>query len=236
MERSRLSRIQGKRAARQGVLLIILTIAIGIVMLFWGIPAIASLAGLFIKSDTTKPIDYELKPTPPIFADIPEATYSATITVGGFAQPGIDVILFVNGAEYGRHLTTDSGTFSFENVKLGEGENTVYAYATTKGNLDSEQSKSYQVTVDTTKPTITLTSPTDGSVMRGQSQRIVTFAGKVSEEGSKVYIGERMVIVQTDGTFTLPYQLVEGDQEIALKVIDHAGNESDSSMKLRWEP
>jgi len=236
MERSRLSRIQGKRAARQGLLLIALTVAIAIGMIFWGIPAIASLAGMLIKSDSTAPVEYELKPTPPIFADIPEATFSATINIAGFAQPGIDVVLYVNGAEYGRKLTTDSGTFAFDNVKLGEGENTVYAYATTKRNLDSEQSKSYQVVVDITKPTISLTSPSDGAVMRGQSQRIVTFAGKVSEEGSKVYIGERMVIVQTDGTFTLPYQLVEGDQEIPLKVIDHAGNETDSSIKLRWEP
>jgi hypothetical protein len=45
-----------------------------------------------------------------------------------------------------------------------------------------------------------------------------------------------MVIVQSDGKFTLPYQLVEGDQEIIIKVIDKAGNEGNSSIKLRWEP
>jgi len=58
----------------------------------------------------------------------------------------------------------------------------------------------------------------------------------VSEEGSKVYIGERMVIVSSERKFSLPYQLIEGDQDIKIKAVDKAGNEYDSSIKLRWEP
>lgn len=90
--------------------------------------------------------------------------------------------------------------------------------------------------MDSTRPTVSIDTPKEGEVFRGQGQRITSFTGAVSELGSKLYIGERMVIVQSDGKFTLPYQLIEGDQEIIIKVIDKAGNEGNSSIKLRWEP
>jgi bacillopeptidase F len=102
--------------------------------------------------------------------------------------------------------------------------------------LRSEQSKTYTIVLDTTAPTVTIDAPRDSEVMRGQTQRIVNFSGSVGELGSKVFIGERMVIVQSDGKFTLAYQLVEGDQEIPIKAVDKAGNENLSSIKLRWEP
>ena len=79
-------------------------------------------------------------------------------------------------------------------------------------------------------------SPKDGEIFRGQTQRIANFSGTVSEEGSKIYIGERMAIVQADGKFSVAYQLVEGDQEIQIRAIDKAGNENVSLIKLRWEP
>jgi len=144
--------------------------------------------------------------------------------------------LFINGAEYERKLVSESGTFSFDKVALTEGDNTAYAYTSTPRELLSEQSKTYTIVLDSTKPIATINTPRDGDVFRGQSQRIANFGGSVNELGSKVYIGDRMVIVQSDGKFTLSYQLVEGDQDIQIKVIDRAGNESISSIKLRWEP
>lgn len=233
---SRLERIQNKKAGKQGLLYLLLAIIIGVVTVGWGLKAVAGLAGLLINNDPGEQIDHSLKPTPPIISDIPEATYSAQINVTGFAQPGIDVKLFMNGAEMGQKLTTDSGTFEFSGVPITEGENTVYAYAVTSKDLMSEKSKEYIVKMDSTKPTVTLDSPKDGDVFRGQSQRIANFSGGVNELGSKVYIGERMVILSSEGKFSLPYQLVEGDQEIKIRAIDRAGNEGESVIKLRWEP
>jgi bacillopeptidase F len=211
------------------VLLIIATIA-------WGLPAVAKITGILIKTDSNPIAVEEQRPTPPIFSDIPEATYSAHVRIAGFAQPGLDVILFLNGAEYESKLVAESGTFNFDKVTLTEGENTAYAYTATPRDLRSEQSKTYTIVLDTTKPSVTIDSPKEGEVFRGQGQRITNFAGSVPELGSKVFIGERMVIVSSDGKFTLPYQLVEGDQEIPVRIVDKAGNENLSSIKLRWEP
>lgn len=205
-------------------------------MIGWGLPGVARLTGYLMKSNDSPMISSELRPTPPIFSDIPEATYSAKVRIAGFAQPGLDVILYLNGAEYERKLVSESGTFTFDKVVLSEGENTAYAYTSTPHGLESEQSKSYVIAVDTTKPTVTIDSPADGAVFRGQSQRIVNFEGGVNEAGAKVFVGERMVIVQAEGKFSLPYQLIEGDQDIEIKGVDKAGNESVTSIKLRWEP
>lgn len=236
MARSRLERIRNRRAGKQGTFYLLLALVIGVAMLIWGLPVLARLAGFLIKTDNTPTELSELQPTPPIFSDVVEATFSATISVAGFAQPGVDVILHLNGAEIDRKLTSESGTFEFNELTLQDGDNSIFAYAETKKGVKSDQSKTYIIVRDNTKPTVTLSKPADGEVFRGQSQRITTFAGEVSEPGSRVYIGERMVIVQTDGKFNLPYQLVEGDQELQIRAIDKAGNEGVMTLKLRWEP
>lgn len=235
MKNSRLERVKSRKAGKQGIVYLVMALCLIIITVIWGLPAVARLTGYLVRNeDNALTIDEE-RPTPPIFSDIPEATYSAQVRIAGFAQPGLEVILFINGAEYERKLVAESGTFTFDRVNLSEGENAAYAYTSTLHELQSEQSKTYIILLDMTKPIVTIDSPKEGEVMSGQSQRIATFVGTVNEPGSKVYIGERMVIVQAEGKFSTPYQLVEGDQEIQIKAVDRAGNEYLSSMKLRWE-
>lgn len=236
MQNSRLERVRSRKAGKQGAIYLLLALGLILVTIFWGLPALARLTGLLIKTDKTSTVADEQRPTPPIFSDIPEATYSAQVRIAGYAQPGLDVILFLNGAEYDRKLVSESGTFSFDKVNLSEGDNAAYAYTATTKDLRSEQSKNYMIVVDTTDPTVTIDSPKPGQVFRGQSERITNIVGSVNELGSKVYVGERMVILSSDGKFSLTYQLVEGDQELQIRAIDKAGNEGDSTLKLRWEP
>jgi len=196
----------------------------------------ARLAGLLITEDTGVGGISELSPTPPIFSDVPEATSSAAISVGGFAQPGVDVVLILDGSEHKRSLTDDAGIFEFDDVPLTEGENRMYVYAVSSRGQESEKSRTYTVLVDRTAPELTLSAPADGEVFRGQEQRIASFQGLVSEEGTKVYVGERMAIVTNDKTFELSYQLAEGDQDIVVKAVDKAGNVSERQLRLRWKP
>ena len=214
----------------------VVALVIIVATVIWGLKGIASLSAIFINNDLGDVGDIELKPTPPIISDIPEATYSAQVRITGFAQPGIEVILYMNGARLAQKLTSDSGTFEFVGVPIAEGENVVYAYSQASNELLSEKSKEYIIVLDTTKPNVTLQSPSDGKIFRGQSERIVNFEGVVNEYGSRVFIGERMAILTPEGKFSLPYQLVEGDQEIQIRVVDKAGNEEISAIKLRWEP
>ena len=127
MNNSRLDRVRSRKAGKQGIMYLFLAGVLILITLFWGLPALARLTGLLIKTDKNPVVNNEQRPTPPIFSDIPEATYSAQVKIAGFAQPGLDVILFLNGAEYDRKLVSESGTYSFDKVALGEGENTAYA-------------------------------------------------------------------------------------------------------------
>lgn len=236
MRNSRLERVRSKRAGKQGATYLVVAIGLIVITLIWGLPAIARITQYFMQGDNNPIVSNEQRPTPPIFSDVPESTFSAQVRIAGFAQPGLEVVLYLNGAEYERKFVAESGTFVFDKVSIAEGSNTVYGYTTTPRDLLSEQSKNYTIILDNTKPKVSLDKPSEGQVFRGQTERITEFSGSVDESGSKVYIGERMVILQSDGRFTLPYQLVEGDQEVEIKAIDKAGNESVMSIKLRWEP
>lgn len=236
MRQSRLERVRSKRAGKQGIVYLLLALILMIVTAIWGLPGIAKLMGSMIRSEDSLYNSNELRPTPPIFSDIPEATYSAHVRIAGYAQPGLEVLLYLNDSEYERKLVSESGTFVFDRVKLSEGETTAYAYSLTAHELRSEQSKAYTIVLDTTKPKVEIINPSEGEIFRGMSQRIANFEGSVDEVGAKVYIGERMAIVGSEGKFSLAYQLVEGDQEINIIAIDKAGNESTRVIKLRWEP
>lgn len=231
-----MSRVRKKKESLRALVYIVIAIVIVIAMISWGVPMMARVAGLLITQDTGVDGLSELSPTPPVFSDVPEATSSATVTVGGFAQPGVEIALLVDGLEYKKVLTDEAGVFEFENVEIGEGENKLVGYAISSRGQESEMSRSYTIRVDRTDPELTLSSPEDGSVYRGQTERIANFQGMVNEEGVKVYVGARMAIVSTDSTFELPYQLQDGDQEVEVRAIDRAGNETKKTVKLRWEP
>ena len=228
--------MRSKRETRQGIFYLILAIGAVIAMILWGLPALSQLAGLFMNPSTPTQQTYTIKPTQPVFTNVPTATNSASVALTGFAQAGVEVDLYVNGAKVDSQLTSDSSTFSFSAVKLATGDNQVYAYAISLHGQQSDQSQNYTITMDTTKPQATITSPKDGDTMTGQSQQLVTFTGSVDKPGSKLYIGDHMVILSPDNSFSFPYQLTQGSQQIAIRVIDRAGNEADSTITLTWNP
>lgn len=233
---SRRARVRQQRDSRRAVIYLLIAGLIIAVMLVWGVPLMARLAGMLITDDTGVGGVEDLKPTPPVFSDVPEATSSASVSVRGFAQPGVEVVLVMDGAEYDRVLTDDSGIFEFDGIILSEGENNISSYAVNSRGGESESSKAYSIRVDRTPPELRVTAPESGRVFRGTEERVVEIRGEVSEEGVKVYVGERIAIVSTEETFEQSYQLQEGDQEVVVKAVDVAGNETSESLSLRWEP
>lgn len=236
MARSRLLSIREKREYRQAIGLILVTLILVIGFVFWGLPFIARLVGnVFVKQGGEGSSSIIILPTPPVLSDIPEATNSATVAISGFAQPGVELLLFVNDEAVGKELVNDTGIFNFPKVSMNNGVNTVYAVAKSHSGQESEKSRIYAIQIDTKNPELLITAPNDGGVFYGEKDRVVSVIGSTDEENVKVYIGERMVILKPDKTFTLSYQMMEGDQDIKIKVIDPAGNETDKVIKVRWE-
>lgn len=236
MAGSRLRRLRSRRDTKLAVLYLVVAVIIVLIMITWGVSWMAKTAGLLVTRDTGPSNASTLRPTAPIFSDIPETTKDNQVSVSGFAQSGVEVVLYVNGAEYKRLLTDDAGVFSFGDVPLVEGENRFYAYALASSKNESEQSKEYTVFLDNEPPELTISSPEDGETRTTQAGRIVEFQGLVGEHGTRVTVGDRVAIVLSDGSFSVAYQLVEGEQEIAVVATDPAGNVTEQKMHLVWEP
>lgn len=238
MTRSRLVSVKEKRELRQAVALIVLTVVILIGFVFWGLPAIAQLVGnTLIKNDTNGTIEtLQVKPTVPILSDIPSATSSASLDITGFAQPGVDVFVVVNGVEESKVLVDDTGSFSFTSIPLVDGDNQIVAFAyNPTSKQESDTSKTYVVRRDMTKPNLVIDQPKTDTTFHTEMERIVEIKGSVDEEGSRIYVGERLAILSPELTFSVTYQLVDGEQDVVVRAVDPAGNETSETLKLRFE-
>lgn len=235
---SRLQRVRRKRETRQGIFYLAIAVSAVIALIFWGVPTLANWASLFFAPDDSEIVggDFDLNPTPPVIFDLPEATPSATIDVEGLAQPGVDVVLHLNNIEYDTVLSDDTGSFIFDNVELGSGDNFLFAVAISNSGKKSEPSQSYKVVIDRQAPEITVDTPGDGAQFVGESERLVVIEGFASEDVVSVYVNDRKAILTPEKTFSVRYQLEEGEQEILIIAEDSAGNQGKASLNLSWIP
>lgn len=161
---------------------------------------------------------------PPILDPLPEATPSSTLNVKGNGQLGATVILYVNEGETKKTLVSDTGTFTFSDVKLTEGTNTISAKQKDDKDNTSELSNVLTVLVKRTPPPIELTSPQENSVVSGDSN-ITKVAGKTEEDAS-VSINGRFAVVHSNGEFSYDYSLTDGDNTLRVVATDPAGNQT----------
>lgn len=83
------------------------------------------------------------------------------------------------------------------------------------------------VTLDTTPPTLTVTEPEDGHKTRKKQVNIIG----TTEPGATLSIGGQLV-TDTDGTFSVPYNLVKGENTVTITATDDAGNEASKTIKV----
>ncbi len=86
------------------------------------------------------------------------------------------------------------------------------------------------VAIDHDPPFLSLHQPQDGAIVREGS---VEVAG-VTETGMQMYVKGYPVDVREDGSFTTAVKLNDGDNEIRVRVIDPAGNETLDSVTVTW--
>lgn len=236
VRRSRYQRVKSKRETKQAMFYFLLAIGVMVVLFVWGIPAFARLASL-ITPDDTNIVNIEddgLRPAPPVLFALPEATPSASLDINGFAASGNDIVLYHNNKSAGTVVADGSGEFNFRDINLESGKNIFYVIAKS-GDKESEKSKIYEVYYDNSNPVIEITSPESGSRYYGQTERLVTIKGTVDEDVSSLTAGERVVIVTSDGSFSINYQLDEGEQTIEFVATDKAGNQGSASIVLSYE-
>ncbi len=145
-------------------------------------------------------------------------TNKATVTVSGTTDPGASVA--IDGKAV---AVAPDGSFSGAST-LPDGPHTFTIVATNAAGLTETTTRS--VTVDTTVPAITLTSPANGLLTRSP---VVQVTG-TTEAGATVVVNGVDAAVSTSGQFSVAISLHEGPNTIAATATDPAGNQANASV------
>lgn len=174
----------------------------------------------------------QVAPNPPIFSNIPKATNQDSLTLNGFSKAGATVKLFVNGPESLTTTADSDGLFTFVSISLIDGINTIFAKAVDKNNLESTSSEVINIIKDKKAPTLDITSPSDGDIIRNLDKRTLV-SGKVDKK-STVKVNDQVAILNSDLTFQVLLGLAEGKVEIKISATDEAGNKSEKTITITY--
>ncbi|MGQ9583403.1 MAG: Ig-like domain-containing protein, partial [Thermoplasmatota archaeon] len=169
--------------------------------------------------------------------------YNATIDVTGTASDNIGVAkveLSLSGIIW--WLATGTTTWTYHNLTLGNGSNTIYVRATDQsGNTNTTSILVTYSTApaDTTKPNITLMTPKPGAKVTKKTIRINGVAtddsGLVEEVEVRVNGVKATSVLSVLGAFGGNVTLKEGKNTILITARDAAGNEATMSLTVTYE-
>ncbi len=123
-----------------------------------------------------------------------------------------------------------SATFSLDTTKLSNAVHTLVAHAyDTSGNIGTSSTISFTVqnTVDTTAPTVTITSPTDGTTASGRLSIVLSASDDVAVTRTECYLDSVLIGSRrgSSATFALDTTLVaDGTHTLQARAYDAAGN------------
>ena len=158
-----------------------------------------------------------------------------TISLTGFSEPDSEVSLINNDQSISTIKADSNGQFTFTDVNLVNGENAFSVKAKDQADNFSQASTSEIVTFDKQPPELKIESPANGSDFRGAENQTIEIRGS-TEENARVWINDKLVIVGSEGKFVSTYRLNQGTQDLKIKTIDAAGNESEQVLSVSYSP
>ncbi len=146
---------------------------------------------------------------------------SAMPVVGGTAEPGSNVTVYVDGSPAGTATANGSGGWSWTVTSaLAEGDHTFAATATDPAGNVGPASSDVDVTVDTTLPAVAITSPTAGAQLK-DSDIDVTFTAEAGATLECKLDSDAWIGCTSPFTLTNP---AEGTHTVSVRATDAAGN------------
>ncbi|MDM5317586.1 S8 family serine peptidase [Fictibacillus sp. b24] len=173
-------------------------------------------------------VNYEV--TAPVITSPADGSFTneENVTVSGTAAPTTTVDIYNNGDKVASAETTDEGTFSSP-VTLGNGANTLTAKAVTEQG-STDESAPVTVTLDQTKPKLSITAPANGLKTNREA---VTVTGKADEENLDwVKVNGQKAKVDAEGNYSHRMLLNEGENVIKVVALDKAGNRQAKTVKV----
>lgn len=233
---SRRASVEEKRNIKKAYKYIALSILAICFVIFLGLPTLIKFAGFLAdvgKSD--KPVDVTdiTPPAPPQFDPIPEFTNNIKLDIAGTSEDGAIVTITTNGNS-SEVVANSEGRFSFL-FSLDKGENTIEAKAKDTSGNEGASTKLVKITFDNIDPVLENLTPEDGASYYGSGQRQLVIKGSVDEKVD-LFINERVVSVNDDGSFLFSTTLSEGINSFEIKAMDPAGNETKESFSVNFTP
>lgn len=172
---------------------------------------------------------------PPVLLQTFTATNTAQITVNGTAEAKEQIKLYVNTQQMDEQPTDDTGKFSFSNVHLNDGDNTIFVKAT-KDNKDSDSSNTLTITYKKSAPSLTIGAPSDGqSFTKDNVTNSQTPVSGKTDPDTTVTVNGYQAIVDASGNYSYTITLTNGDNHIHVEATDSAGNKTAKDITIKYQ-
>lgn len=181
---------------------------------------------IYEQKDTIPPIAPYLDP-------IPEASTQNSVSITGKSEPGVKVILFIDGSQQSEVVTDNEGGFAFSNIQIGLSPTKIQVMAQDNAGNQSTKTREYTVYQDIQAPTIEILTPKKNEVFKS-TERTYKVTGK-TEIGAYVYVNDQISVTDDQGNFAEDLALKDGGNEIKIKAIDKAGNEIEEKIYMTFE-
>jgi hypothetical protein len=170
----------------------------------------------------------------PIADSLPAYTREPQLQLTGkvpsFAvQDGRSVQFVLNGAVVATTLLDASGAFN-ATLALKEGPNSIGVALI--ADRDVVAASSYNVVLDRTPPTMTLSQPAPGSTVDAKN---IVVTG-TTEPASTITVNGRIVAITPEGGFTDSFSASPGSVPITVVARDRAGNETTQKISVTAQP
>ena len=235
-------------------------LALGVAILAGGVllaasggvgPTLAALAGGFSSAlnrlvATPVPTSTDLPPTDSPRIAPPDQPYTSTASIDlnvsvpsavvGDPNARVRIYLALAGLKAAPVVDVPVGTTSRMVVpfQLTAGRNDISA-TLFRGDQESDHSPIVTWILDVEPPKITITSPKDGAsvdtpdaTIKGTTQAGTTLVARNPANNASI-----TTVAARDGTFELSLPLVPGEQEIVISGTDPAGNQGQTTLKLK---
>lgn len=162
---------------------------------------------------------------PPLLSNIPRYSKEKVIMIEGYSVEKAKITLYKNNKMIKELETRDDGDFKFENIVLDSGDNEFYATSTVNEKTSIASSK-LLISVDTTSPVLTISSPEkDSEVEVNESDELITVTG-TTDNNIELNINGRLASIDEDGAFSVSINVKEGKNSINAEATDQAGNKT----------
>lgn len=234
--RSRLAQTIDKRTKTRLVFSVVGILAILFLVIRFGIPALinfslflASIKGNGAASTTTGSSQSIL--LPPTLNQPFTATNSGTIIVSGTSQANSTVELYVNNQLVHDTTVDDTGLFTFRDVSINPGSNTIQARAKTD-KAQSILSDPMIISYMNKQPSLTLDNPHNGDNI-SKDNNPITVSGKTDPD-VKVTVNGFWATTDASGNYSYTLSLQNGDNQIKVIATDQASNTIEKDITVHY--